>query len=260
MEDVENLTISDLRSFYRTYYAPNNAVVAVVGDVDPDDVLDMVTKAYGQIPRDNNLDIIKLIKKYETITFQNDSDEIVKFKGRSNTPSFIMAFPGSKNHDRKAFLHSFLSTLLSGSDGSYVDQLYVHKENAWLVWVSIGEISLRYAGVFVVMGQLSEGKTLEDFKAQFDKDLYKFCGDDALNDYDVAKVKNKTLRHTYESFSSTDSFASAIVKNELHYGDYQKAFKNHQIFESITLSELKEECKQIFKPGNYRPFATGKDY
>ncbi len=37
LEDLEAATLEDVKKFYRTYYAPNNAAVAVVGDVDPDE-------------------------------------------------------------------------------------------------------------------------------------------------------------------------------------------------------------------------------
>src|SRR5690606_18182501 len=48
--DIENWRMEDLRNFYRTYYAPNNAVMFVVGDVDPDRVFALAAKHYGAIP------------------------------------------------------------------------------------------------------------------------------------------------------------------------------------------------------------------
>ncbi len=49
MNDLENLTIDDLKHWYQKWYAPNNATVVVVGDVDPKEVLKLARKYYGPL-------------------------------------------------------------------------------------------------------------------------------------------------------------------------------------------------------------------
>ena len=51
MEDLSAASVEDVASFFKTYYAPNNAVVAIVGDVDTKTTLEKVSKAFGSIPR-----------------------------------------------------------------------------------------------------------------------------------------------------------------------------------------------------------------
>lgn len=48
--DVNAATIDDVRSFFKTFYAPNNAVLTIVGDLDPNEVKKMVEKHFGSIP------------------------------------------------------------------------------------------------------------------------------------------------------------------------------------------------------------------
>ncbi|HFC54481.1 MAG TPA: insulinase family protein, partial [Gammaproteobacteria bacterium] len=50
MEDLESLEIADLAAWYRRWYAPNNATLVVVGDVDPRQVLKLARKHFGPIP------------------------------------------------------------------------------------------------------------------------------------------------------------------------------------------------------------------
>ena len=47
--EVEALTLDDALEFYRTYYAPNNAILVVAGDVKPEDVLELAKKYYGPL-------------------------------------------------------------------------------------------------------------------------------------------------------------------------------------------------------------------
>ena len=50
MNDLENLEIADLEAWYQRWYAPNNAVLVVVGDVQPEAVLKLAEKHFGPIP------------------------------------------------------------------------------------------------------------------------------------------------------------------------------------------------------------------
>src|SRR4051812_949821 len=50
MEDIAAATLEDVRAFFRTYYTPSNAVISVVGDIDPGEVLERVDAWFGEIP------------------------------------------------------------------------------------------------------------------------------------------------------------------------------------------------------------------
>src|SRR5436853_412254 len=50
MRDIEAISIDDCRAFYRTFYAPNNATVVLVGDVEEEAALELIDSRYGAIP------------------------------------------------------------------------------------------------------------------------------------------------------------------------------------------------------------------
>jgi zinc protease len=50
MRDLDAASVEDVRNFFRTYYAPNNAVLTLVGDLDPAQALEQVKKYFGSIP------------------------------------------------------------------------------------------------------------------------------------------------------------------------------------------------------------------
>ncbi len=50
-KDIEKLTIADVRKFYETYYAPNNAIVVISGDVSVEQVMSLAAATYGRVPR-----------------------------------------------------------------------------------------------------------------------------------------------------------------------------------------------------------------
>ena len=54
MEDLDAATIDDVQEFFRIYYAPNNAVLTVVGDFDNREARELVDKYFGNIPKQSN--------------------------------------------------------------------------------------------------------------------------------------------------------------------------------------------------------------
>ena len=55
MKDIESITLEDLKRHYKTFYAPNNAVIVVVGDVKAQEVFELVDKYFGKIPKNDNI-------------------------------------------------------------------------------------------------------------------------------------------------------------------------------------------------------------
>ena len=59
MDDLKNMKVADLRNWYDKWYAPNNAVLVVVGDVKPDDVFAMAEKYYGPLKPSDTIPALK---------------------------------------------------------------------------------------------------------------------------------------------------------------------------------------------------------
>ena len=53
MEVLSAASLDDVAAFFRTYYTPDNAVLSIAGDVDPDEALELVSRHFGSIPRGN---------------------------------------------------------------------------------------------------------------------------------------------------------------------------------------------------------------
>jgi zinc protease len=58
MEDLDAASLDDVKAFFRTYYAPNNAVLSIVGDVDTDDVRRSVERYFGAIPANPSIPVL----------------------------------------------------------------------------------------------------------------------------------------------------------------------------------------------------------
>jgi zinc protease len=77
MDDLSAASIDDVKEWFRTYYGPNNAIIAIAGDVKAEEVLEKVKKYFGDIPASPPIArFTKNIAKMKGITFQQVQDRV----------------------------------------------------------------------------------------------------------------------------------------------------------------------------------------
>ena len=108
MEDLSAATEEDVKNFFRLYYAPNNAFLAIVGDFDPAQAKAWVQKYFSDVPRGKPI----TRPKVEPVTL--DAERRLVFEDRVQVPRLYIQWPtvGEKNDDR--FALDVLSSILEG--------------------------------------------------------------------------------------------------------------------------------------------------
>jgi zinc protease len=120
MQDIELLTVPDLRTWYTQWYVPNNATVVVAGDVEPDAVRDLAEKYFGPLPRGAEPAV-----KRATEPVQAGSKRIV-VRAPAQLPSVLLAYkvPALRSTDQNASLQhecyalEVLARVLGGGESS----------------------------------------------------------------------------------------------------------------------------------------------
>ena len=107
MHDLENLNIDEVRSWYNTWYAPNNATLVVVGDVKADDVLDLAKKFFGNIPRGN------MITSKTITNMDNPGERRLNVTLNAQVPSLLMGFNVPVVRTAKEAWEPYALTMLS---------------------------------------------------------------------------------------------------------------------------------------------------
>ncbi len=164
MNDLENMTAEDAREWYRTWYAPNNATIVVVGDVKAQDVFKLATQTFGKLAakplpaRKPQVEPVQLGERRAIV------------KAPAKLPYFVMGFhaPALKNGQRYAeqdwepFALEVLSSILSGNDASRLSQKLV-REQAIALEIDTGYDSTNrgQTSTFEVAASPSEGVSQE---------------------------------------------------------------------------------------------------
>jgi zinc protease len=123
MTDIRSYTVDDLRDWYRQWYAPNNATLVVVGDVDPPQVLALAKRYYGAYQPEK----IEAIKPQ--VEIEQEGLRRIELKGNTQVPSLQMGFhvPSllTADNKREVYALAVLSALLDGGESSRLPQALV---------------------------------------------------------------------------------------------------------------------------------------
>ncbi len=122
MEDLQNFTLEDLRSYYRTYYAPNNAFVVAVGDFSRTDILAEIKSAFGKIPRGPAPPKVNIKERPQR------GERRVLLKKEAELPFLLIYFhvPNLRSPDHYAL--DLLSVILAGGRSSRLFRDLVYEQ------------------------------------------------------------------------------------------------------------------------------------
>jgi len=168
MNDLENMTADDAREWYQRWYAPNNATLVIVGDVNAQAVFKLVKQYFGPIkakklpPRKPQIEPTQL----------GERRAVVKAPGK--LPYLAMGFHApilpnlgkTTDNDWETYALEVLAGVLSGNASARLNQKLVRDHSIALgVGAGYGNMSRGQHSLFELSGTPAEGKTVADLEA-----------------------------------------------------------------------------------------------
>ena len=127
--DLETLKPADLVSYYRTYYAPNNAVIIVAGDVKAEDILSAIRKSFGGIPPG------PVITGSAAKEEEQYGEKRIYIKKEAELPALLSVYKVPNIKDEDGYALEVLGTVLSEGRSSRIYRSLVYgKQLALSAW------------------------------------------------------------------------------------------------------------------------------
>ena len=238
---IEQATMDDVRSFFGTHYHPGNAILTIAGNYENNQIEDMVSTWYGNIPGK---------KKGARILMQEPpQNEYRTLTLKRNVPAsaFYYAFKMSERKSEGYYIADLLSDEV-GKDKSgklYLslkkDKALVHEINAYILG-SLDE------GLFIVSGKLMPGKTFEDLDTALWEVLETFKNTlISTPDLNRLRMKGKTSKAFQEQGLLNRAMNLSFF--EL-LGDAHGINEEEAIYNAIQASHLQDYAKSLFNPSN----------
>jgi zinc protease len=162
MDDLSAASADDVKGFFRTYYAPNNAFLAIVGDFDPAQVKAWVTKYFGDIPRG------KPVVRPAVSPVTLPAERRLYYEDRVQVPRLYIQWPtvGEASDDQYAL--DVLSSILTGPRTARLTKALVYDSQAAAA-ISAYQDSNENVGNFIVVITPRPGHTLTDLETAADR-------------------------------------------------------------------------------------------
>ena len=239
MEHLEASSTNDLKQFYQAYYAPNNATVVVVGDLDFEIALGILAKAYSSIPS-------QVIPKYvPALLAEPDNLELIRLTRPISAPQIAVGFLGLAQSDPLYPALEILTELLVNGESSRLYRRLVIEESLAL------DIS-GYLTPFAERGLVEfsivvrPGIKPEHLLGVFQEELDELARVELSKD-EIAKARNSLELSWLMSVRTAEGFAEALGHYESNYGDYSLAFGVSEGWAQVDSLKCNELAARIFE-------------
>lgn len=195
MNDLDNMTADDARSFYKQWYNPLNAAVVIAGDVKPEDALALAEKYYGTLathpvqPRKPAIEPRQLgIKRIEVKAPADQAYLLMAFK----VPQITNVDQPTES-DWDALALTVLSAVLDGNDGARFERALINNDNRVADNASTSNgMYGRGPQLFFVEGVPANGKTVADLESALRAQI-KRVADEGVTEAELNRVRNQWI-------------------------------------------------------------------
>jgi zinc protease len=185
MADIDNIERDDLAKHYRTYYAPNNATVVVVGDFDTKTLLPQIERAFGAIPQGPKVPPVGAVEP------KHLGERRVIVKKQAELPAVFAGYNAPTVKDPDSYALEVLQTILSSGKSSRLYRSLVYdKQIALYAGGDYDNVSTD-PNLFYVYAGVMPGKTAEEVELALYAEIDRMKKE-PVTDEELQKAKNQT--------------------------------------------------------------------
>jgi predicted Zn-dependent peptidase len=245
MEDLDAASLEDVAGFFRTYYAPNNAVLAVVGDVDAAQVRVWVEKYFGEIPA--NPAIPPLGDMSLPAILGAESREIVE--DRVPLPRHFFGFRAPVIGDPAFDAMEVASQILAGGKGSRLYARLVRDEQIAqdVSFFSLGLIG----GASIVAGQATVRPGVDPALVErvFEEELERLALEPVTDD-ELARARALIETYELEALQRVDERADRLAMYATLLDDPDMINRQLDRYLTVTAADIQAAAAAILRPEN----------
>lgn len=240
--DIKNWTKNDLQNYFKTYYAPNNCVVVLTGDVTLDEVKKLSKKYFEPIPQGNTP------RKVHTVEPEQLGERRLMVKKEVTTPHVIAVYHVPEANSPDYYSLSLLNSILSsGNTSRLYSSLVDDKQLATEVWTNYGESFDPF--VFMIYAICNEKVSPSQIEEAIYEELDKIVKN-GIDENELQKVKNQKLMEFYHTMETINGKANQIGTYQLFFGDYKKLFNAPNEYQKVTTDDIKNVVIKYFTKSN----------
>ncbi|MBA3234823.1 MAG: insulinase family protein [Chloroflexi bacterium] len=259
MDDLDAASLEDVSDFFRTYYAPNNAVLSVVGDVETTHVRAAAEKFFGAIPA--NPDIPPLGDLSLPMTLGGERRETVYDK--VPLPRVHVGFRAPVFGDPRLDALDMAGQILSSGKGSRLNRRLVRDER---IAQDVAVFTLGFLGgasVTAGWATVRPGVSIERVEAALHEEFGRLASD-LVSDDELARAKALMESDELGSLQRVEERADRLSMYATLFDDPDLINRMLPRYLAVTPEAIRDVCAEVFRPDNrvvltYLPEAPSSD-
>ena len=247
MADLSAASVEDVRSFFKTYYAPNNAVLVIAGDIDVAQTKAMVRKYFGPIPRGPNP---PRLANMNLPTIIGREQRVVVQDALAPAPRIYVAYRVPAEKDRRAPVVDVLASVIGGGSSSRLDEALVRRQQ---IATSVTAFNLNLADgadmlVFVATGK--PGSSPDSLERAL---LAELAGTSSFTQSELERAKALQRFSFVDGLQTTGGFggrADLLAEGWTYFHDPNFVNTALQHIDRVTLDDLNALGRERLVPAN----------
>ena len=245
MEDLDAASVEDVSAFFRTYYAPNNAVLTVVGDVEPDEIRAWTQRYFGGIPA--NPDIPQLGDLSLPAILGREIRETVHDK--VPLPRVYVGFRAPAYGDERLDALDIAAQVLAGGKGSRLHRRLVRDER---IAQDVALVPLGFVGgasICVGWATVRPGIPVERVEAALHEELARLTTDE-ISDDELARARALIETEELGALSRVEERADRLSMYATLFDDPDLINRVLPRYLAVTAEQIRSVAAETFREDN----------
>jgi predicted Zn-dependent peptidase len=240
MSDIEAITREDCERYFRTYYAPNNCTLVLVGDFEPDRAVREIERLYGRIPAAEPPPGVATGEPAQ----KGERRAVIRYP--SQAPALLAGFRGPGGRDPDSLALDLIETALSSGEGARLKRALVYEQElcvdshvyfGWRVDPGLFEISLK----------LNPGVDPQRAESALWAELSRVC-DEQLSQRELDRAKNLVRNQLLRALSTTNGRAHTIGQMDVMLGSWRAMLDLPDRYAAVTAADVQRVARKVFAP------------
>jgi len=244
MDDLDSAKVADVQAFFDTYYAPNNATIAVVGDFQPAELQRLVTQYFGAIPRHAAAAPVtcnwKLGPGPRTVSVSD---------AHANLPASIRFYRIPQHGDADTPALELLNVILGQGESSRLNVSVVRHDTAAVQVGSFVPSVRRGPGVFVVFGISNQGVPIERVDTLLSAQVDSIRAHGVSAD-ELAKAKNTARAGFVHGRETTIDKAEELHHYDLFHASIAEINTDLDALRAVSVQDIRRVAAKYLDPAN----------
>jgi predicted Zn-dependent peptidase len=241
--DISFISTDNIQMFFRRYHAPNNTVIAVVGDIEPEKTLEIIKKYFGPIPRQD------LPHTHMTEEPPQTGEKRIEVILDAN-PQLLIGYHKPNMPAFDDYVFDVIESILSkGRTSRLYKVLVLEKGLAETIQTDNGMPGSRYPNLFVLRAAPHHPHTSKELEASIYSEIERLKKE-PVSEKELEKIKNQLKADFIRGLNSNAGLANTLSYFEALMGDYRYITNHINVIEKITAQDIVRVARQYLTSEN----------